>query len=516
MADQLRADCWGAGLTGAQALPGAKLETPNLEALARRGTVFTRAYCPAAICGPSRMAFYTGQFASTHGSTVNTAPLQVGTRTLGDRLRDRGLRVGLAGKTHMRADAVGMARLGLSDISDQGVLAAECGFEPFARDDGLHPLKKAADKGYNAYLRGLGYAADNPWHDFANSALGPDGDILSGWYLRNADKAARIPAEHSETAWTTDRAIDFITDAGDTPWCLHVSYIKPHWPYIAPEPYCGSVGPDAVWAAAPVPENPHPVHRAFMDHGECVGFRESGARERVIPTYLALIREVDTHVGRLMAFLKDRNLDGETLVVFTSDHGDYLGDHGLGEKQLFHDPSARIPMIISHPDLHSDAPIDRPVNGVDLLPTFLEALGADPDEPLDLDGRSLMPLLRGEDPSPGRFEETVCELDYATRTARRALGIDPARARGWMVRTGRWKYIHWLDLPPQLYDLEDDPAEGTDRAADPTCAATLRDMKDRLTDHLLRRLTRCSFTRSEVESETDDYYFGGRIKMGVW
>jgi len=512
MADQLRADCWGAGL----GLSGAKLATPHLEALARRGTVFTNAYCPAAICGPSRMGFYTGQFPSTHGSTVNTAPLPIGTKTLGDRLRAVGLRVGLAGKTHMRADADGMARMGLSDTADQGVLAAECGFEPWEREDGLHPLPKARDRGYNRYLRAQGFEADNPWHDFANSALGDSGEILSGWYLRNADKPARIPAQHSETAWTTDRAIDFIEDAGDAPWCLHVSYIKPHWPYIAPEPYCGLIGADAVWDAPAPPEDPHPVHRAFMEHSESAGFRADGARERVIPTYLGLIREVDDHVGRLLAHLDAKGLTQETLIVFTSDHGDYLGDHGLGEKQLFHDPSARIPMIIAHPDQDTGNQTDAPVNGIDLLPTFLEALGGDPTDPMDLDGRSLMPLLRGTPDPHGPFEETVCELDFGTREAREILGLDPKRARGWMLRSRRWKYIHWLDLPPQLYDLENDPDEVSDLAGDPGYASQLREMKDRLTDHMLNRLTRCSFTRKEVDAETADFYFGGRIKMGVW
>jgi arylsulfatase A-like enzyme len=509
MADQMRADCWGAGL----GRPGSKLETPALEALARRGTRFERAYCPSPICGPSRMSFYTGLMPTTHGSTVNQEPLPVGTVTLGDRMRALGIRTGLAGKTHMRADVEGMKRLGLSLSEAPGALVAECGFEPWARDDGLHPLPGAADRGYNAYLRGLGHDLDNPWHDVANSAEGPDGEILSGWYLRNADKPARIDRAHSETAWTTDRAMAFIEDCGDRPWCLHLSYIKPHWPYIAPAPYHEMYREDDAWDPTPPPETPHPLHRAFMDHPECAAFRSEEVRRRVIPTYLGLIREVDDHVGRLMAWLETRGALDETLIVFTSDHGDYLGDHGLGEKQLFHDESAAIPLIVVLPGGGEGRVVETPVDGIDLIPTFLDAVGGDP-APHALEGRSLMPFLTGG-ADPDR-PPALSELNYATRLARRAVGVAPDRARGWMITDGRWKYIHWLDLPDQLYDLAADPREVRDLADDPARAGAKRAMRDHLTRRLEARFTRCAGGLADVEAETDNYTLGGLIKMGVW
>lgn len=509
MADQMRADCWGAGL----GRPGAKLETPALEALAQRGVRFERAYCPSPICGPSRMSFYTGVAPSSHGSTVNQAPLPVGTVTLGDRMRALGVRTGLVGKTHMRADTKGMARLGLSETDAQGVLASECGFEPWARDDGLHPRPRANDRGYNAYLRGLGHDLDNPWHDIANSADGPNGETLSGWHLRNADLPARVDRAHSETAWTTNRAMAFIEDCGAAPWCLHVSFIKPHWPYIAPAPYHTLYSPDDAWTATPAPPSPHPVHRAFMAHSESVTFRDEAARRKVIPTYLGLIREVDDHVGRLLKWLDARGVLEETLVVFTSDHGDYLGDHGLGEKQLFHDESAAIPLIVSLPGGATDTVVETPVEGIDLIPTFLDALGGDPAEQT-LEGRSLAPYLSGgtdPDRSPA-----LCELDYSTRLARRALGVAPGRARGWMITDGRWKYIHWLDLPDQLFDLAADPAETRDIAGDTEYAVARAKMRELLFQRFEARSTRSTNSLGDVEAETDDYTLGGLIKMGVW
>ena len=138
----------------------------------------------------------------------------------------------------MAADREGMARLGIDPDSGVGVLASQCGFEPYERDDGLHPDQSAdPNLAYNKWLRQLGYRSDNPWHDFANSVEGDNGEVLSGWSMRNVGRPARVKEEHSETAYMTDRAIEFI-DAGRTaPWCLHVSYIKPHWPYVAPAPY---------------------------------------------------------------------------------------------------------------------------------------------------------------------------------------------------------------------------------------------------------------------------------------
>jgi arylsulfatase A-like enzyme len=224
MADQLRADylsCYG----------HPRLHTPHIDALAARGVRFSRAYVQAPVCGPSRMSFYTGRYVSSHGSTYNGVPLRIGEVTIGDHLRPLGMRAVLVGKTHMAADRVGMARLGIDPYSIEGVYARECGFEPYERDDGLWPDQSVPyDLPYNRYLRDLGYDADNPWHDYANAAEGKDGELLSGWLMRNATKPARVKEEHSETAYMTNRAMQFIDEAGAEPWCLHLSYIKPHWP----------------------------------------------------------------------------------------------------------------------------------------------------------------------------------------------------------------------------------------------------------------------------------------------
>ena len=239
MADQLRWDylsCFGA----------THIDTPHLDRLASKGVRFNKTYVQSPICGPSRMSFYTGRYVRSHGSTWNNVPLKIGEMTLGDHLREIGVKCSLVGKTHMTPDKDGMARLGIEPDSTIGALASECGFEVVVRDDGTnhsdYPHRHADD--YDAYLRAHGFDGDNPWEEWANSAEGENGELLTGWLLKNSHLPARVPAEHSETAWLTTRGIEYIAAQGDQPWLCHLSYIKPHWPYLAPAPYNDIYGPE--------------------------------------------------------------------------------------------------------------------------------------------------------------------------------------------------------------------------------------------------------------------------------
>ena len=150
----------------------------------------------------------------SHGANWNGFPLRApGRADVGDHLGELGVRAVLVGKTHMAADLAGLKRLGIDPGSALGVHLSECGCEPFDRDDGLHPLGRGPRPAYDNYLRAHGYDAENPWEEWANSAEGPDGDVLNGWLLAHGGKPARIPEEHSETAYTTSRAMQFIDEA---------------------------------------------------------------------------------------------------------------------------------------------------------------------------------------------------------------------------------------------------------------------------------------------------------------
>jgi len=514
MADQLRAD-----YLSCEGHP--HLETPHIDGLAAKGVRFSRAYVQAPVCGPSRMSFYTGRYVICHGASYNNYPLRVDEKTIGDYLRPLGLRTTLVGKTHMVADEASMRRLGIDPQSNLGVLIRECGFEPYERDDGLHPDQVVdPNLAYNRYLREQGYAGDNPWHDYANSAEGEDGEILSGWYMRHARRPARVAEEHSETAYMTNRAMDYIDECGDEPWCLHLSYIKPHWPYMAPAPYHDAYGPQHVLPANRTEAEraaPHPVVGAFMKHSESECFARDEARHTVIPTYMGLTKQLDDHLGRLFAFLEERGRMDDTLIVFTSDHGDYLGDHWLGEKELFHEESVRIPLIVYDPSdagrARAGSVVEDLVESIDLVPTFVEAVGGEAPPHL-LEGRSLLPLLRGATPEGWR-DAVFSESDFSSRGARHTLGLAPNEARAFMVRTEDWKLVLYERHPPQLFDLSNDPRELDDLGADPAHEAKRAELSDMLFQWLRLRRHRVGISDAQIEQRTDTAHKRGYL-FGVW
>lgn len=514
MADQLRAD-----YLGCNGHP--TIRTPTIDGLAALGVNFTRAYTQAPVCGPSRMSFYTGRYALSHGATYNNVPLNVSERTMGDYLRQLGYRVGLVGKTHMKKDVEGMARLGVDPDSSRGVLVSECGFEPYERDDGLHPDQSVSpDLPYNNYLRKLGYDGHNPWHEWANSGEGQNGEVLSGWYMRNCHLPARVQEEHSETAYTTDRAMDFIRESRNKPWCLHLSYIKPHWPYVAPAPYHNMYSAAdllPVNASEQEKENVHPVVEAFMGHDESVNFSRKEVREGVIPAYMGLITQLDDHLARLIEFLKANDQYENTVIVFTADHGDYLGDHWLGEKELFHEASARIPLIIHDPRQEAASGSGRIdaslVEAIDLLPTFIELAGGKVPDHI-LEGHSLLPLMRGNKVEKWR-RYAVSEADYAWRKARFTLQLAPDQTRAMMITDGRWKYVHYEHFEPQLFDLGTDPQEQHDLGRNAEYQSVRDRLSDALHDWYRERKRRTTISNEAVAGATGKAHDRGYL-FGLW
>lgn len=502
MADQLRFDylsCYGAR----------HIHTPHLDWLASQGVRFNRAYVQSPICGPSRMSFYTGRYVRSHGATWNGFPLKVGEVTLGDHLRDLGVTSSLVGKTHMTPDVEGMARLGIDPETTIGARVSECGFDVVIRDDGTNhsDYKHRHAEDYDAYLREHGMDGDNPWEEWANTGVAPDGSHHSGWLLENAPLPARVPKEHSETAWLTTRGIEFIERQGDAPWLCHLSYIKPHWPYLAPAPYNDMYGPEdlpPVNRAQAERENEHPLMAAWRETRICKSFSRDTVRDRVAPVYMGLIKELDDQMGRLFAFLRDSGRMDDTMIVFCSDHGDNMGDHWLGEKDLFYDCSARIPLIVYDPRHSADATrgsvSEDLVEGIDLPPTFIEFFGGAPKQH-QIEGRSLTPLLAGQG-GPWR-DYAVSEYDYATRDARRMVGVDQGDARLTMVFDGRWKYIHAEGFRPMLFDLATDPQERNDLGNDPASATEIKRLQDLHFEWTRKHHARTTRSAAQIEKMTD-------------
>jgi len=188
----------------------------------------------------------------------------------------------------------------------------------------------------------------------------------------------------------------------------------------------------------------------------------------------------------------------DTLILFTSDHGEFLGDRGLGEKELLYDEIVRVPMIVRNPDPAADAcrgtACERLVEAVDIVPTILDAMDVSGDGQR-IEGRSLLPLTRGDAIAAWR-DATFAELDYAFRRARLVLGRGVHECRAYMVRDRQWKLVHWQGFRPQLFDLAADPGEFDDLGADPRFAAERARMSERLFDWLAARKRRTHRVRA--------------------
>lgn len=511
MCDQLRWDYISCNSGGA--LP----VTPHIDSLAARGTNFKRAYAAAPICGPSRMSFYTGRYVNSHGCFWNGDPLRPTEWTLADYLAPAGMRTVLVGKTDIHADEPGLRRLQAATPVVEKI--RQGGFEAFDRDDGIH-LDAAVAAGqvspYNRWLATRGYGGDNPWHHWANSVERDDGNSGSGWLMQNAAFPAKIQEEDSETAYQTMRAIEFIENTPEGGWCAHLSYNKPHWPYIAPAPYHGMFAPaDVRPAAAAEEEKHHPVQAAFMRHPAARHFSDPGKRATVAAAYMALVKQIDDHIGKLLAFLTEQKCLQETMIIFTSDHGDYLGDHGLGEKYLLHDAALRVPLIIVDPRSDADPArgndIETPVQTIDLCPTLTEAAGgAEVTEKME--GRSLLPLLRGEAPPTGY---AFAESNYSGHPAREILGLSAGEAHCWMVTDSRHKYILHQNFPAQLFDLQDDPDELRDIAAVPAARAVREKMQDAMFRWFRRPSQRTTVSPAQAEARAKRIAAAG-IRIGWW
>ncbi len=495
------------------------LKTPNIDWLAENGVRFSNAYAQSPICGPSRMSYYTGRYVSSHGSSANDWPLNVGEKTLGDHLTVAGMRTVLCGKTHMTADREGMQRLGIDPKSKIGARVSECGFEIWERHEGLYP-DPAPEQSYNRYLAEKGYDAENPWHDNANSGRDDTGTVRSGWFLKNASFPAEISPEHSETPYIVDRTIEFVQQAGPTPWLLHCSFIKPHWPLVASPPYHDMYGVDDV--IPPVRSeaeraDPHPVFGAYMQHNESLCYSNDKVRNTAVPVYMGLVKQIDDEVGRLIEFLRESGRLETTMIVFGSDHGDYLGDHWLGEKDLFHDPAVKVPLVIYDPDAASDmtrgTTCEALVEAIDLAPTFVEYAGGTIPHHV-LEGRSLMPYVNGLAPENHR-DAVFSEYDYVRKPASSALGRGFRNSRLYMVRTERWKGIFGPPFRPMLFDLHADPDELVDLGDRPP-DGIIEGLRDELLDWSLSLARSPAATDGLIRKHLALEDGADGIFLGIW
>ena len=454
MADQLRYD--SLGCTGHPVVL-----TPNIDKLASRGALFRRAFVQAAVCGPSRASIYTGRYPHSHRSRFNEVPLGLGEKTIADYFNAAGFRSALVGRTHFMP------------------ITATNGFEPYAYYDGL-PAKDPYSP-YIQYLQQCGYSDEDISLRYWPKGLRPElGHEAYPEDFREAYAPSRIAAEHSDTAFLTDQALRFMREQGDQPWMLHVSYWKPHLPFCVSSPYHGMYDPQTV----PMPllqedelEHKPPLQKLFREERRGNFLEDQTLLRQIRAVYFGMITEVDHHIGRLTAELMRLGLIENTLIVFTSDHGEYLGDHYMVEKELFYDQAIHVPLILSLPRvIPSGEVVEELVESIDILPTCLEISNI--TVPPCIQGRSLLPLFHGV--THDWRQAVFAEWDFQYYHCREQLGLAPEQCKAIMIRDLEWKYVHYTDQPCELYRLTEDPNEFVNLADHGDYQGVVQEMRARI------------------------------------
>jgi arylsulfatase A-like enzyme len=264
-------------------------------------------------------------------------------------------------------------------------------------------------------------------------------------------------------------------------------------------------------------ENPHPLMQGFYGHRYSQAFSREDVRKTVIPAYMGLITQIDDQIGRLMSYLEESGQADDTLIVFTSDHGDYLGDHWLGEKDLFHDQAARVPLIIVDPDIQANGTrgtvVTDLVEAIDLVPTFVDYHGGEIPNHI-LEGQSLMPWLHGQPISPREF--AISEYDYSPRPHLRNLSPDASSCALTMVFDGRWKMIWVEGHRPILFNLETDPNEYHDLGADPAHQDQINRLSAGMFAWARKQHNRVTISNRKIDEDIchDDAVEG--VYLGFW
>lgn len=471
--DQQRWDTIGA-------LGNPYVRTPTLDALCAAGTAFTRAYCQSPICTPSRASFLTGRYPASHHVYRNgNSSFPAGEVLVSKVFADAGYDCGLIGKLHLAT-----ASQGVEPRVEDGYSVFQWSLAPRPEDG------NSASNAYHDWLRAKGA-------DPVEVYKGVDGFLGPG-----------APASLSQVAWLSESTEAFIRDRRDRPWFLSLNPFPPHHPFTPPPEYLAEFNPEAL---------PHPLFRPSdltrqerfraIQHqsidaidptqpdpgGEAAHVRLDGDwRRSLIPpphyygrsvkaAYYAMIAELDAALGRILKVLDETGQRDRTLIVFASDHGEMLGDHGLLYKGCrFFDGAVRVPLIFACPRLVQPGVVsDALVELVDIAPTLLEAAGL--AVPSAMQGRSLRPIITGS-AEPHRHKEiVVCDFNGSLNYC-----PVPERTQATMTFDGRYKLVvyHRHNLY-ELFDHAVDPEEYQNFWDDPAYAVRRTDILGRHLDAMM-------------------------------
>lgn len=455
---------------------GPQIQSPNLDRLAASGTLFEHAYCAQPVCTPSRGTVLTGMYPHTHGSTHNNIPLPEHIPTIAETLSARGYACGYAGKWHLGNE-----------------LSPQRGFDWWAsmEDNYIKDHQKDGFSTYHHWLIAKGYAPPD---------TASDGSKVFG---RRA--AAALPEAAGKPAFLADQACRFMDEHASfakegQPFALYVNFLEPHMPFTGP--WDDMYRPEdmalpASWSLPPDEGLPlrHRVRREhYAETKEHIGRDDEQGWKSLKARYWGLASLVDKYCGVILDHLADLGLAEDTIVVYSTDHGDMMGEHRLVAKGVQFEGASHVPLIMRVPGLAPQR-VSTPVSQADLLPTLLEAL--DVPTPNNLQGSTLLPVLREGDAASSHIADQVV---FEWSGARGGLAADGHRFHGTeetnraigaqqrTIRHGKWKLTADEFGQPELYDLESDPDEtrnllfGSRLAASPEATAALPTLWQRLRD----------------------------------
>lgn len=481
-ADQWRGDCLGAA--------GHRIvRTPNIDALAARGTLFLSHFAQAAPCGPSRASLYTGLYQMNHRVVRNGTPLDARHDTIALALRRLGYRPTLFGYTDQAVDPRTVPADSPWLRTYEGILP---GFDVAVR-------VPEYPEPWLAWLRERGVAVPADFHDLFRAA---GGSMDVGHPTRSPP---RYGADETQAAFLTDTFLNWLDGQGAEPWCAHLSYITPHPPFVTPPPFNTMFPPAENPPFRRAPSRPderavHPAVAYWLDdveeHRDFVPGAASTSQwtdedfRTVRSVYYGMIAELDAQIGRVVAGLAAAGVTENTVIVVTSDHGELMGDHWALGKFGYFDEAYRIPLIIVDSRSAGGRREAHFTECVDVMPTLIELAGGEP--PGHLDGRSLVPLIQGAG-GDGWRREVHWEYDFrevVSGKAQAALGLDLDACSLAVIRDTQFKYVHFAGLRPLLFDLTRDSGELTDVSGGPAYAAVRLEYAEKLLGWRARNLDR--------------------------
>lgn len=432
-----------------------RAKTPNIDKLAARGVKFDRAYCTFPLCGPSRNSMLTGLYPNSTGILSNaqifrqTIPSHI---SLSQAFRQEGYFAARIGKLYHYNVPKSVGTNGHDDPGSWELELNPAGVDRMEEEPNIFTLTP-----------------------------GQFGGTLS-WYASPKDDA-----EHTDGMMAADAewVLERCARQKDRPFFLAVGFFRPHTPYVAPKsPYFGMYPESEMPVYPTVDKNPPEVPAAALgSYKKEQDQLTDDLRRQCVQAYYASISFMDAQVGRVVDSLDRLGLADNTIIVFTSDHGYHMGEHGLWQKMSLFEGSSRVPMLIVAPGAKQGAVVKTPVSHLDLYPTLVDLAGV--KAPSNLQGQSLTPMLK--DPSVkgrGWALTQVVRTGAGNQGATAKKGTPNQKFFGYSLRTPRWRYTEWAEgvQGRELYDHDSDPGELTNLAGKPEHAKTVEELSQQLRD----------------------------------